>query len=262
MDYYSPNSLSAALYDIVENVLRPLEPEVTFYKRLAARVATPILEIGSGTARLALPLAEAGHRIYALEQAAEMIKVAEKKLRAAAPDVRERLYLVQGDMRCFDLRTTFNLVIVPFRTFNFLLTPSDQGAFFSCLNRHLAIDGTAVIDTWCPPGPPGLQPDASASTLTIVLGDTNHRIVLSRSRDVIDLEAQTAEGETKYAITTPDGAILRQQTEVLRMRWTDPSEMHDVIRQHGFRVEAELGGLDGGAALDESDRIWIIQRDA
>jgi len=85
----------ARLYDLDLSV----EPgDVDLYRALAKRTGGPILELAVGSGRIAVPLAEDGHRLVGVDIDPAMLDRARARLAAAAPKVRERVELVEGDM--------------------------------------------------------------------------------------------------------------------------------------------------------------------
>lgn len=256
--YYADGSFSAALYDIVEGVARPAAPEAGFYRALAAErlgagPAGPILDLGAGTGRIALPLAEAGYAVHGLELSQAMLAVAEGKRALCPPAVAARLRFLHGDMRAFDLGCAYDLAIVPFRGFNFLLTPAEQAAFLACLRRHLAPGGHAVIDTLGPP-----QDGAAPGGITVALPGTPYRVGWSVTEHALDPERRVATAGVRHVITNAAGAVLREQTETLRMRWTEPDEFRAQLAAAGLRAAAEYGGTDRRPAEGPGDRLWLV----
>lgn len=85
----------ARLYDV--DLLE--EPgDVDLYLALAARTGGPILELASGTGRIALPLVEAGYEVTAIDIDPAMIARASKSVASAGPRSGARLELVQADL--------------------------------------------------------------------------------------------------------------------------------------------------------------------
>lgn len=104
-NYHRP---SAGLYDLDE---RPVTTDdVPFYVKWAK---SPVLELGCGTGRVLIPLAQEGFEVHGLDLSREMLLELEKKLPA---DSRVQLY--HADMCEFDLRRNFPFVIIPLRRTN------------------------------------------------------------------------------------------------------------------------------------------------
>ncbi len=61
----------------------------------AQRAGSPLLELGCGTGRLLIPLAEAGYRVTGVDLSPTMLRIARAKAEAAG--VAERVTLIEGD---------------------------------------------------------------------------------------------------------------------------------------------------------------------
>lgn len=111
--------------------------DLPFWRELAARVGTaPILEIGAGTGRVALDLAQRGHRVIALEREREL-----------AEELRRRsgglpLEVLEADACSFSLDPAVALCIVPMQAVQLL---DDRRAFFDCASRAVRPGGTLAL---------------------------------------------------------------------------------------------------------------------
>src|SRR5207244_12764922 len=77
--------------------------DVAFYRNAARDFGDPILELGCGTGRITMALAEAGKRITGLDLSGRMLERAVEKRGAPSVEARERGNLVQGVLARFDL---------------------------------------------------------------------------------------------------------------------------------------------------------------
>src|SRR5207248_1231864 len=112
--------------------------DVDWYRRKARECRGPVLELGSGTGRITLPVARDGVSIWALDLDDGMIEELTRKAGREAADVRRRITIVKGDMRSFQIDVTFALVMIPLRAFLHNLTSDDQLACLRCAHAHLA----------------------------------------------------------------------------------------------------------------------------
>ena len=107
----------------------------------------PVLELGIGTGRIALPLSERGLRVHGIDLSPAMIT----KLQAKAG--AERISVTVGDFARTRVPGTFGLAYLVFNTIMNLTTQDEQVACFRNVADHLSPGGLFVIEV----GVPALQ---------------------------------------------------------------------------------------------------------
>src|SRR5258708_26758973 len=122
--------------------------DVAFYRDAVREFGDPVLELGCGTGRISMALAEAGKRITGLDLSERMLERAVKKRAALRVEARERVHLVQGNMAGFELGEKFRLIIIPFRPFQHLLEVHQQINCLECARKHLAPGGRLILDVF------------------------------------------------------------------------------------------------------------------
>ncbi len=105
--------MTSALYDSFiadyydeSPVVKGRTQDVAFYRDAARDFGDPVLELGCGTGRITMALAEAGKRITGLDNSERMLERAVKKRAALPVEARERVHLVQGNMVILDVFQT------------------------------------------------------------------------------------------------------------------------------------------------------------
>src|SRR5438132_891849 len=101
MPKQDPWAATAEFYDLD---LEGVEDDVAMYRELTTRHGGAVLELGCGTGRVAVPLAEAGLEVTGVDLSAGMLAVAKKRAG------KSTLKCVEGDMRAVRLRRTFGSV--------------------------------------------------------------------------------------------------------------------------------------------------------
>jgi SAM-dependent methyltransferase len=124
------------LYDLIVRV----GPCETFYRELARHTGGPILDLACGTGRITVPLAREGHRVVGLDVSPAMLRKAQVK--AGCLEVQ----FVQGDMRDFDLKQRFPLIIVSCNSLAHLTTNADLQKALSAVRKHLTRKGVFAFD--------------------------------------------------------------------------------------------------------------------
>ena len=232
--------------------------DVAFFVQAAQECGGPVLEVGCGTGRVLTPIARAGIAITGLDLAESMLAVCRERLAAESPEVQARVRLVQADMRDFDLTSQgathfqsalhlppYNLITLPFRPFQHLITVEDQLACLATLHRHLAPDGKLILDLFNPSlnfltsdtvgQEQGAEPEFSLP---------DGRRVTRRSKIVArDYHNQVNHVELIYYVTYPDGREERL-VHAFPMRYLFRFEAEHLLARAGFEIEHLYAGYD------------------
>ncbi len=107
----------------------------------------PVLELGVGTGRIALPLAHAGLDVVGIDASGEMLEVLRTKQKGA------RVHTVFGDMAALPFAPTFSLVLVAFNTLFNLVGHDRIETCFAEVARVLLPHGVFVVEAFVPPLP-------------------------------------------------------------------------------------------------------------
>ena len=143
------NSNSDLWPEIYDQVYADINDDINFYVQEAVLSQGPILELGCGTGRVTFPIAKLGIDILALDNSMAMMEVAQKKITRPS-DHYPNLEFVQSDMRNFAFDQKFNLVIIPFRGFQSLISISDQIETITTIKQHITKNGRLIFNTFVP----------------------------------------------------------------------------------------------------------------
>jgi SAM-dependent methyltransferase len=125
-------------YDELYDAVPDTDAAVQRLASLAGR--GPILELGIGTGRLALPLQARGFEVSGIEGSQEMLDVLRSKPGG------EAIPVVVGDFSEAELPRRFALVVLALHTIFGLPTPDDQIRCFRNAARHLVPGGRFVVE--------------------------------------------------------------------------------------------------------------------
>jgi SAM-dependent methyltransferase len=128
-----------------------LEPAVNFLADTAKH--GPILELGIGTGRVALPLSQRGLEVSGIDISSDMLAELHRKPGS------ESIVTMVGDFATTTMPGTFALVYLVYNTISNLTTQAEQVACFQNAAQHLDPGGRFVIELWIPDlqrFPPGL----------------------------------------------------------------------------------------------------------
>ena len=124
-----------------------------------------ILELGCGTGKHALLLAEKGLNIHGVDMSADMLDQA-KLLIADSPDEnRGKVTLAQGDVRNYRTDQRFDVCISLFHVMSYQTKNADLQATFKTAAEHLKPGGIFIFDFWYGPSVLTQKPEARVKRL-------------------------------------------------------------------------------------------------
>ncbi len=238
----------AELYDIEYD----LDYDVPFWLSLARQEGDPIVEWGAGTGRIAVPLAEAGYEVTAVEISEPMVE----KGRAR----NEAVQWVCGDMRNTKLGRRFGLALCAFNSFLCLTSVEEAFTFLRNAREHLEPDSILGIEVSAfspeeladPPGGPPLRHDFTRETPNGRL----ERFSVSR----YDPASQLLSMRLFYELYGADEMLEEKRTHDLSIRVTNRDELMLMLRACGFEIETVYGGFDGEPFTSVSDHLIVLAR--
>jgi SAM-dependent methyltransferase len=104
----------------------------------------PVLELGIGTGRIALPLAKSGLELHGIDASAAMVS----KLRAKPSG--DSIPVTLGDFAGVKVDGEFSLIFVVFNTFFALFSQEEQVRCFRNVAKHLSKDGVFLLEVFVP----------------------------------------------------------------------------------------------------------------
>ncbi|MGQ9371996.1 class I SAM-dependent methyltransferase [Azospirillum sp. ST 5-10] len=237
--------------------------DVAFYKETARRAAAgrrgPVLEVGCGTGRLAIPLARMGLETYAVDVNEAMLDRLRAKLAAEPAEVRARVHVVRQDGACLDLpRRDFAFAALPFNVLMLIPAFAEQRRTLAALAAHLAPGALLALDLMNPltlpfeaQGSPGIsEPRRNPAT-----GNSYVRHSLHSRLD--DEQRQRVYGV--YEEMLADGTVrITEYGFSWRMifRW----EAELMLDAAGFAVERVAGDFEDADWSAGSRRIVVTAR--
>lgn len=235
----------AEVYDLF---YADLDDDLDMYRGFAERTSGPILEIGSGTGRVALALAAAGHTVIGLEPSDAMRSIAQQKIAAAG--LADRATLVAGDMRRFTIDRHFGLVIAPLNTFLHNLTLDDQLATLISIQKHLRPGGLLVLDCFNPDPAHAADDRRLLLQRTVIDPDTQQPATLWLARST-DWGQQLQEIVYVADRLEAQGRVQRA-TLITHFRFIFRHEMALLLKLGGFDLKDHYGSynldpFDGGS---------------
>ena len=228
-------------YDKIARVYDPwsvsVVEDVPFYVEEAVRSGGPVLELGVGTGRVAIPIAAAGIEVVGVDFSAGMLEVARERAQLAGVTVDLR----HGDMRDPPVEGEFPLVLCPFRSLLHMETDDDRRLALRAVSRGLTPGhGRFVFDVFTPAA------DDIADT---------HGRWLEREPGIWERADWNEETRT---------LVLRLRTAntetEMSLAWLSVPEWKELLREEGFVVDAVYGWFDRSPWRGGEDSVWVCRR--
>jgi hypothetical protein len=196
--------------------------------------------------------------MVAVDLSPSMLALLRARLAEEAPEVRARLRIVQADTRAMALRCSFELILVPFYTFNYLLTPADQHAALACLVDLLTSGGLVLVDVFIPRQRLAACP--TEPVLRVDRGDPRTGdLIRGWNRYEIDSEANLEIRYQTFEVARSDGTVRRHEFAISR-RYTFPVDLESIFARHGLNVESCTSGYNGRPAQPDAEQLLFTLR--
>lgn len=231
-----------------------LQDDIDLYQEFARLLEASILELGVGTGRIAIPLAQAGFSVVGIDSSPAMLTVARSKLDKAPA---QRVNLMEADMRDFHLSQQFGLIICPLSAFRHLLTPDDQRQALACITAHLARNGLFVLDV--PSPEPGWWETGAHSLVLdwIRTHPETGRAVYKYVSEHTD-KSQQLHYVTHIYDEVDETGVVHRRSASFTLRNVMRYEMEMLLAQAGLRVESIYGSYDLESYRPESHRMIFV----
>lgn len=231
--------------------------DVTFYQSLLTPGGDTVLELGCGTGRVLVPLVEAGLDAVGLDISADMLAIADGKLRRCGASERARWELVAADMREYDLGRRFSAVVLPFNTFLYMYTDGDRERCLRSALRHLDADGTLFIDVFNPEWILKCrQPGAQYHEFTKYRPDTGGTFSYFSSycvdRNLIYWHRFFDEFDRQFVCT--------RHYDLLKLAYLPHQALEEVCRRCGLEVISAFGWYDRRPVDGNANNLILMLR--
>jgi len=241
--------LAAKFYDLFGS-----KNDLDFYKELALKSGNTALELGVGTARVALSLAKAGITVVGIDNSVHMLRVAKEKLTKETEDIRNRVILKKSDMRNFQLDQLFPFIYIPASTFDHNITIADRKQTLDHVFKHLKRNGTFAFDL------EQAAPDKPEKSWWIDRRETEDGKTVVRS-------IFTRKNTLKHTLhldlfydVYKNSKLLERYHEYGEVATISSDEIVRLLQETGFEVVTVYGDFDRSKYRKDSTRLVLVTK--
>ena len=234
--------MSASPYDAIAELYDPWSRSVTedvgFYVAEARKSGGAVVELGVGTGRIAIPIAQTGKRVTGVDSSREMLAACRR--RAEAAGVSELIDLRLGDLRKPPLDERVPLVICPFRSYLHLTDDGERVEALEAARAALVPGGRLIFDVFAP------KPDDIAET---------HGRWLEREPGIFERARWDEVARTlTLSVRGPEGAAT------MSLAWISRKEWEELLEEAGLVLERCFGWFDRTPYRGGEDMIFVARR--
>jgi ubiquinone/menaquinone biosynthesis C-methylase UbiE len=250
---------TAQFYDLV-NSRDYVAADIPFYKRII-QPKSRVLEVGCGTGRVAIELAQHGCDVTGMDLSEWMLDEFRKKL-ARYSNLLGKVTLCQADMVSFDLGTRFDWIIFPFRVFQALTVNETRQRCLDSVRRHTDEETRVVITLFNP------RMDILAAwgkkgivNFEVELPNSTQRLRRIENQMPHDAEAQVIALEHIYQVYDSSG-VVEEYVDRLELGYLFPEQAQKLFCDSGFVIEEVYGGYDFEPLTSDvrKEQIYILKR--
>ncbi len=229
--------------------------DLQLYSRLAGEYDSPIFDVGCGTGRVLLHLAQEGYRVDGIDDSREMLNRLDNKL-TAMPHLKDYVSYTEGDVLSFETDEKYKMVLLTYNALMHFHTQDVQMQLLNKLHSITAVDGLLVLDL-----PNAGETFATQETDAILLDrefiepETGHLIML-QSHSYLDRVTQMLHVTWIYDEVTGDGTVKRLRVPHI-LRYFFFPEIKLLLERCNFDIVGVYGSTDEDPFEDGCDRMVI-----
>jgi len=248
----------ADIYAVWTDTAASTRANRTFYLDAYASTSGPVVELGVGDGRIAVPAAAAGRDITGVDLSPAMLDLC--RARAAEAGVLDRLTLIEADFRAFALTAPAALITLPYHSLGHLLTLDEKRDALRHVWSELRPGGRFIFDDFL------MTPTLVAHMRRVQLraeyraGDEADTLLWVTS--LVDEAAQFIRVVTWEDTLDAAGGLARRQYRRLSLSWLTPAQAREMLVDAGFIIDACYGDFTGTPFTAEtaSEQVWVAHR--
>ena len=250
---YRYDGIEASAYDLIDELSE--FDDFDFYRMLIESNPGPVLDLGCGTGRILVPLAEQSIEVVGLDASEDMLAICREKLERANSKAR----LMAGDMRRFELNESFATIIVPGFSIQLLLAEQELDACLQSCLAHLRPGGQLILPTYMPWEmlESGLDRMPLQKRRESPPDERGQRYVAWQGWEIDKLE-QRLTLKNRFQRVDSEDAVIQEQNREMTIRWHLPYEMQSRLSNLGYQEISLYGDFMFEAPQPQSESVIYV----
>ena len=250
-----------ALYDWE---YRRRRADVSFYRMLADERGGPILDLGCGSGRLAIPLLRDGHPVLGVDLSEAMLARAHAQRQRLPAPLKHRGLFVRGDLRRLPVRGAFPFVVMAFHTIQHFIDDDELLGVLRAARDLLTPDGWFAFDVFFPAPAWLARPPGRRFDRTIFRHPQSGKRTEYSVSHRLDAQRRALHMFIHYRPLSASGGVA-PRGKVIRLvhRQLPPDDVARLLRSAGLRTIARWSGFHGEPFKhpdDSEQHVYLTRR--
>lgn len=230
----------------------------SFYLDAYAAAEGPVVELGVGDGRIAVPAAAMGRDIIGVDLSPAMLALCRR--RADEAGVLNRLTLIEADFSNFQLSAPAGLIALPYHSLGHVLTLDAKRRVLAHVFSQLRPGGRFIFDDFLMT--PALLAHMQQVQLRAEYRDAAGTDMLLWVTSLVDASTQAIRVVTWEDALDNTGRLAERRYRRLSLSWLTPVQAHELLTAAGFLLEACYGDFDKTPFAPETAReqVWVARR--
>lgn len=248
----------ADIYPVWTQTARSAHSNLGFYVETYRLADGPVVELGVGDGRIAVPAASRGAHVIGVDLSSAMLERC--RHRAAEAGVLDRLTLQRADFRHFQLEAPAGLIALPYHSLGHLVAVDDKRRAVAHVFSQLRPGGRFVFDDF-------FMTPALVAHMRRVQLRAEYRLpsgadALLWVTSLVDEAAQSIRVVTWEDELDSEGGLARRRYRRLSLSWLEPSQARNLLTEAGFVIDACFGDFARTPFLESTaqEQVWIARR--
>lgn len=252
----SVQKLSKSWATYYDHIYKDLTDDIPFYLNLLRDdPSISVLEIGCGTGRVTLPLSQIGSDVTGMDNSKHMLEKLKSKMDSYSCVPK----LTLKDMINFKFDKKFDLVIIPFRGFQSLLTVRDQEQCLKSIKEVLYKNGRLIINLFSPSRDMFDQKENVNYVVKNVADQAHNRTFSIKHRTSFEKNNQIIKSAINLEASNTT-QIISSHWLNFQLRYLYPMEAKYLFQNNGYKTVDLIGDYSGEKFTQNSeDMIWTLE---
>ena len=223
-----------------------------FYIELAHEQGGKALELGVGTARLAIQLARAGIEVWGIDNSTYMLNAAKENLKKESSEVRNRVHLKLADVKIFDLEERFDFVYFPSTSFDHIINRETQFTSLLNIKKHINKGGIYAFDIVN-------FPDLEAKSGWFI-----QERFLDEEKSIVRIGFYETDTQTRlmgvnlWYEVYHNGRMLERYFERGKVYIHSPEGIKELLKKTGYEIQRLYGGYNKEGFEADSELMILV----